>query len=66
MEALLQKKAFNDHCSFDSKILKWIQTTQNILHRVVIVAAMSKNVSMNGQQNWKIQGGLGIADFQVS
>jgi len=51
MEALLQKKAFNDHCSFDSKILKWIQTTQNILHRVVIVAAMSKNVSMNGQQN---------------
>lgn len=44
MEALLQKKAFDDPCSFDSKILIWFQTTQNILCRVVIVRLITKNM----------------------
>lgn len=44
MEALLQKKAFEDHGGFDSKILIWIQTTQNIAYRVVTVMPIDKNV----------------------
>lgn len=44
MEALLQKKAFEDHCAFDSKILIWSQTTQNIVYRVVAVMPIDKNV----------------------
>lgn len=44
MEALCQKKAFDDCCGFDSKILIWIQTTQNILYKAVIVTLITKNV----------------------
>lgn len=44
MEALLQKKAFEDHGGFDSKILIWIQTTQNMVYRVVAVMSIDKNV----------------------
>lgn len=44
MEALLQKKAFDDPCGFDSKILIWIQTTQNFLYRVAVVTLITKNV----------------------
>lgn len=43
MEALLQRQAFDDHCSFDSKILTRIQGTQNILYGAVTVTQMTTN-----------------------
>lgn len=44
MEALLQKKAFKDHCRFDSKILIRIQSTQNILYGALIVTQITKTM----------------------